>query len=171
MDFPEPETPVTATSIPNGIRTSTSLQIVAMRTEDFQELSLRPASSGRHGDPQIAAKIASGERLRIGKQRVASARKNKASAVLAGARPKIQNVIGAEDRVGIVFDDQQRITQIAQSLQNCNQAVGVARMQSDGRLVQNVKRAQPGANPARSRAGCAALRRRKAVDVSRSRVR
>ena len=61
--------------------------------------------------------------------------------MLAGARAQIENVVGGENRVGIVLDDQQRVAQIAQPFQNLNQPVRVARMQPDGRLVQHVERA------------------------------
>ena len=47
----------------------------------------------------------------------------------------------AENRIGIVLDDQQGVAQIAQALQNFDQAVRVARMQADGRLVEHVERA------------------------------
>ena len=61
--------------------------------------------------------------------------------MFAGARTEIENVVGRENRIGIVFDDQQGVAQIAQTLQDLNQAVGVARMKADGRLIQHVKRA------------------------------
>ena len=42
---------------------------------------------------------------------------------------------------GIVLDDEQRVAQVAQALQNFDQAIRVARMQADGRLVEHVERA------------------------------
>ena len=40
-----------------------------------------------------------------------------------------------------MLDDQQRVAQIAQALQISNQAVGVARVQADRRLIEHVERA------------------------------
>ncbi len=64
-----------------------------------------------------------------------------ASAVLARSRSQIDHVIGGGDRVGIVLDDQDRVAQIAQALQDFDQAVRVARMEPDRRLIEHVQRA------------------------------
>ena len=72
---------------------------------------------------------------------VARAGENQFAAVFARAGAEIEHVIGGQDRVRIVLHHQQRVAQIAQALQNFNQAVRVARMQADGRLIQHVQRA------------------------------
>ena len=118
-----------------------ALQIVAVRAENFQELALRLAAPRRHRDVQIAAQITAGERMRVGQHCVARARKNQLAAVLACARAEIENMVGGENRVGIVLHHQQRVSQVAQAFQNLNQAVGVARVQPDRRLIQHVERA------------------------------
>ena len=67
--------------------------------------------------------------------------KEQLAAVFAGAGPEIENVIGGQHGVGIVLDDEDRVAQIAQALQDFDQPMRVARMQSDRRLVEHVQRA------------------------------
>ena len=61
--------------------------------------------------------------------------------MLARAGTEIENLVGGQHRIGIVLDDKQRVAQIAQALQNFDQAVRIARMQADRRLVEHVERA------------------------------
>ena len=72
---------------------------------------------------------------------VARAGEEQLAAELAGAGAEVEHVIGGGDGVGIVLDDQDGVAQIAQALENFDQAMRVARMQADGRLVEHVERA------------------------------
>ena len=45
------------------------------------------------------------------------------------------------DGVGIVFDDENRVAEIAEGFQDVDEALRVARMQADGRFVEYIKRA------------------------------
>ena len=62
-------------------------------------------------------------------------------ALLARAGAQIDHVIGGGDRVRIVLDDQNRVAEVAQALQDVDQAMRVARMEPDGRFVEHVQRA------------------------------
>src|SRR5438128_2635793 len=57
------------------------------------------------------------------------------------ARPQIQDIIRRADRVGIMLDHEDGVSQIAQSLKRVEQGVVVALVQSDARLVEDVKHA------------------------------
>ncbi len=57
------------------------------------------------------------------------------AAMRSGQRAEIDNVIGLLDRLGIVFDDEDRIPQIAQHVQSLKQPLVVTRMQADARFV------------------------------------
>ena len=59
----------------------------------------------------------------------------------ARARAEIDHVIGALDGLGIVLHHQHGVAHVAQLRQGFEQAVVVARMQADGRLVQHVEHA------------------------------
>ena len=63
------------------------------------------------------------------------------AAVHAGARAEIDNMIGAPHRFFVVLDDDERISFFAQRRQRFEQAQIVARMQTDGRLIEHVKHA------------------------------
>ncbi len=68
-------------------------------------------------------------------------------AVLAGAGPHVDDVVGGRDRVVVVLDDDHAVAEIAQVLQRREQPVVVALVQADRRLVQHVHHAgQPGAD-------------------------
>ena len=61
------------------------------------------------------------------------------AAVNSGARAKIDNVIRAPHRFFVVLDDDERVSFFAQRRQRVEQAQIIARMQTDGRLVEHVK--------------------------------
>ena len=94
-----------------------------------------------NGDAQFAAEIAAGDGFRLSKHGVVGAREEQLAAEFAGARTEIDDGVGGFDRVGIVFDDENGVAEIAQGLEDVDQALRVARMQADGRLVENVERA------------------------------
>ena len=62
-------------------------------------------------------------------------------AVLAGAGPHIDHVIGGENRVRVVLDYDDAVAEIPQVLQRREQPVVIALMQTDRRLVEDVHHA------------------------------
>ena len=63
------------------------------------------------------------------------------AAQAAGAGSEIDDVVGALDGFGIMLDHQHGVAEIAQTRKRIEQAVVVARMQSDGRLIQDIQHA------------------------------
>ena len=63
------------------------------------------------------------------------------AAVHAGARAHVDDVVGGEDGVAVVLDDEHRVAEIAQPLQRLEQARVVALVQADRRLVEDVEHA------------------------------
>ena len=63
------------------------------------------------------------------------------AAEFAGAGAEIDHGIGCFDGVGIVLDDEHGVAQVAKRFEDVDQALGVARMQADRRLIENVERA------------------------------
>ncbi len=117
------------------------LQVVGARAADAQEAAGGLAATGRHGDAQLAAQIAGRERLRRGQKLRAGTGEEDVAAEFAGARAEIENVVGGGNDVGIVLDDQDGVAEIAQALEDFDEAMRVARVQADGRLVEHVERA------------------------------
>jgi hypothetical protein len=65
-------------------------------------------------------------------------------ASLARAWSHVEDEIGCPDHGKIMLQYQHRVAQIAQAAQHLDQAMGVALVQPDGRLIENVKHtAQP----------------------------
>ena len=98
------------------------------------------------------------------------------SAVLAGAGPEVDDVVGGADRLFVVLDDDDGVAEIAQPGQRRQQRAIVALVQADRRLVEDVEHAgqvrpdlgrEPDALPfaARQRRGAAAERQVADADV------
>ena len=56
------------------------------------------------------------------------------------AGSELDDVIGARDHRGIVLDDDHRVAEIAQAVENCQQPSRVGCVQADGRLVERIER-------------------------------
>ena len=63
------------------------------------------------------------------------------AAAVAGAGAEVEQVVGGGDHFAIVLDQDQRVAEVAEVLQGCEQPAIVARMQADGRLVEDVQHA------------------------------
>src|SRR5207253_9689500 len=66
---------------------------------------------------------------------------NEFTAAHTRAGAQIQDIIGVPDCVRIVFDDQDGIAEITQSMEGRKETIIVALMQTDARLVENVQHA------------------------------
>ena len=64
------------------------------------------------------------------------------SAVLACARSHVDQIIGGFDQVEVVLHHQHGVAQIAQAAQDVDEAVRVAGVQTNRRLVEDVKHAR-----------------------------
>ncbi len=93
------------------------------------------------GIASSCAQILRRQRARLVHQRVERAGEHDAAALLAGAEPEIDDVIGDLDHVGVVLDDQDGVALVAQLPEDRDQPEVVARVQADRRLVEHVERA------------------------------
>ena len=84
---------------------------------------------------------ASGDRLRRALQLVRGSRRDDPAAARARAGSEIDDVVGAPNRVFVVLDDEQRIALGGETGERVEQDAVVARMQPDGRLVEDVAHA------------------------------
>ena len=87
------------------------------------------------------------------------------AAVLARARPHVDQVVGGAHRALVVLDDQHGVAEVAQALERRDQALVVALVQADRRLVEDVehpdqRRADLGREPDPLRLAAAQRRRR-----------
>ncbi len=61
-------------------------------------------------------------------------------AALAGAGPEVDDVVGGADDGRVVLDDHDGVPLVAESMQDADEALGVAWVESDRRLVEDVER-------------------------------
>jgi hypothetical protein len=100
------------------------------------ERSGGPAKAG-DGDPLLAGEILAGERLRRLGHRSGV---HHPAAALARARAELEHEVGLLHRGEIVLHHHHRVPGVAQPAEQGQQAIGVARMEPDGRLVEHVER-------------------------------
>ena len=95
----------------------------------------------RHRDLPAPGEILAGQRMRRAADLLGRALRDDLAAVLAGARPHVDDVVGRQDRVLVVLDDDHAVAEVAQVLQRVEQPVVVALVQADRRLVEHVHHA------------------------------
>src|ERR1017187_4860570 len=117
------------------------LQVVRPRAGDAEFVGSGLTPSRGNLDAKFVGEIASGERVRHVDDLVVGARADDFSAILPGARTKVENPIGGPHDVGIMLDHQDRISQIAQVVQDFDEPMRIAAVQADGRLVEHIQRA------------------------------
>ena len=140
VDLPEPETPVTQVKAPTGKATSMSRRLCmrAPRTVNHSSgrrrwpgraMLLRPARKSpvsEAGSSMICARRALGD---------------DAAAVLAGAGPHVDDVVGRAHGLLVVLDDDHGVAEVAQAQQRVDEAPVVALVQADAGLVEDVEHA------------------------------
>ena len=116
---------------------------VVLPCADDRQLALAvdgPADSG-HLDAFPAGKVSARDGFGVGQQVLVAAAVHDAAAVLTRRRADVDHPVGMGDGVEVVFDDDQRVAEVAQPDQGVDQSPVVALMQADGRLVEHVQHA------------------------------
>ena len=140
VDLPEPDTPVTAVNTPSGKVTSTSRRLCSRAP---WTVSSRPLVRGRRtGGTGISRRperywpvIESGWVEQV----LDRAGVDDLAAVLAGARADVDDPVGDADGVLVVLDDDQGVAEVLEPDQRLDQALVVALVQADRRLVEDVE--------------------------------
>src|SRR5258708_28464194 len=110
-------------------------------TVEAQESAGRFVADIRHVNPQFAAEVAAGTGAMLCKHGRVRAGKKQLAAEFARARPQIDDAIRGLDGVGIVLDNEHGIDEIAERFENVDEPLRVAGMETDGRFVEDVERA------------------------------
>ena len=142
VDLPDPLTPVTHVSVSSGIATSMSFRLCSAAPEHAEALArcragARPAPGST---ARRAGTCAVSDRGSL-HQALERSRVDHLPALLAGAEPEVDDVVGDADHVGVVLDHEHRVALVAQLPQDRDQPPVVARVQADRRLVEHVERA------------------------------
>ena len=102
---------------------------------------------GGQGDLFDPGQVLAGQAVRRFHDVLGRARGDHVAAVHAGAGAHVDDPVGGADGVFVMFDDDHRITQVAQAEQRRQKAFVVPLVQADGQFIQYVKHAgQAGAD-------------------------
>src|SRR5690606_36277564 len=134
-----PRDPRHARHEPDGELDDDALKVVTGRAAqaDHDVRIERPPRRGQR-NPPAARQVLARQRRRIRTDLVRRALRDDLAAVRARARAEIDYVIGREDRLAVVLDDHHRVAEVAQVEQRAEQALVIALMQADRRLVEDV---------------------------------
>ena len=123
------------------------LQVVLARAAHREPGVARVAAQLGHLDLALARQVLPGDRRLRLEEVLDRARDDDLAAVLARAGTDVDDVIGDPDRLLVVLDDDHRVAQVAQPHEGLDQALVVALVQADRRLVEDVQHAdQPAAD-------------------------
>jgi hypothetical protein len=87
----------------------------------------------------LAGEILPGDRLGVRDHFGDRSRGDDLAAMLAGAGPEVDQMIGLHDRLLVVLNDQHRVAEVTQALECAEQACVVALVQADAWLVEDVE--------------------------------
>src|SRR6266852_1763228 len=124
--LPDPLTPATQISSPSGKYTSIFLRLfsVAPRTTSIEPFPVRrPLGSGMLRSPRRYAPVIDSLDSRMS----------------SSVRADVDHVVRRADGFLVVFDDDQRVADIAQREKGIDQLAIVALVEPDGRLIQDVE--------------------------------
>ncbi len=117
------------------------LERVLTRSLDDEAATVLTATRLRHRDGQSAAEVTAGDGLLLREQALDRAGVDDLSPVLTGTGPDVDDPVGRRDRVLVVLDDDERVAEVAQARQRLDEAVVVALVKTDRRLVEDVEHA------------------------------
>ena len=108
---------------------------------------------------RLPGEVLAGDRPLAGEQLLQRPLDHDLAAVLSRAGADVDDVVGDADRLLVVFDDDDRVAEVAEAHHRVDEALVVALVQTDRRLVEHVEHADQAAADLRRQAGCAAPRR------------
>ena len=117
------------------------LEVVLARAKNRKPRAVHAAAGGRYGDRLLSAQVLACQRSRAGGHGAGTALGHDLTAVDAGARAEIHDVVGRPHGLFIVFDDDDRISLVPQMAQGIQQPPVVPWMQADARFVEHVHHA------------------------------
>ena len=116
-------------------------QVVDAGAGEREVLAAGLAAVLRDGDGEAAGEIFAGDGARVGGDFGDGAGGEELAAEFAGAGAEVEQVVGGADDVGVVLDDEDGVAEIAEVVQDADELGGVAGVQADGGLVEDVERA------------------------------
>ena len=116
-----------------------ALEIVLAAALDDYALSVPFASYGGYFDAQFSREILSRDALAVFHDFGRRSLRHHVAAVHAGARPQVDDPVGRAQRLFVVLHDDESVADVAQEYERVDEALVVALVQADGRLVEDVE--------------------------------
>ena len=132
-------------------------QIVFARTLHREEIAVARAAGLRHLDALAARQIVAGDAALGLADVLDGACGHDLAAVDARARADVHDIIGAAHGILVVLDHDDRIAEVAEIFQRCDEFIVVALVQADGRLIQHVQHTRQSASDLGGQADALAL--------------
>ena len=114
---------------------------VVLRRALHLDVPRGPAALLRNRDLELPGEVLAGERVRRAEHVGGGPFGHELPAVLAGAGPEVHQVVGRPHRALVVLDHDHGVAEVAQPLERGDQALVVALVQADRRLVEDVQHA------------------------------
>ena len=119
VDLPEPDTPVTQMNLPSGNSTVKSFRLFSLRPFDDDALAVALASLLRHRDAALAAQELGGDRIGVVQYLLVGALGYHLPAMLARARPDVDDPVGHSHGLFVVLHHDQGIAKVSQPDAGC----------------------------------------------------
>src|SRR4051794_27532994 len=139
VDLPDPDTPVTATNIPNGNFTSMSRRLCSRAPRTTRS---RPGVRGRRTSGTgicLRPERYAGRGVVVLEEVLDRPGDHHLATVLAGTRADVDDPVRDPDGVLVVLDDDQGVPQVLEPNQGLDQPVVVPLVQADRGLVEDVE--------------------------------
>ena len=150
VDLPDPDTPGDGDEVAERDRHVEVRQVVLAGALDLQLLQAARPPRGGHRDLLAPRQVLPGDGVLGLEDPLDRPAVHDGAAVLAGARPDVDDPVRLADRLLVVLDDDHGVAEVAQPDQRVDQPAVVALVQTDRRLVEHVQRAdEAGADLAR----------------------
>ena len=144
MLLPLPDTPVTATNVPERDAQVDVAQVVLAGAAHAERLAVALPALGRDRHRPLAAQEGARDRARLGEDRLERPVGDDLAAVLPRPGPDVDDPVGGPDGLLVVLDDEHRVAEVAQPGQGRDELRVVALVEPDRRLVEDVQDAHQG---------------------------
>jgi hypothetical protein len=106
---------------------------------DGDVLAVALAAGGEQRDLAAAGQVVRCDAVGAGEELVERSLADDLTAVDAGARAHVDDMVGGADRLLVMFDDEHGVAEPAQALEGLEQAVVVLLVKADRRLVEDIE--------------------------------
>ncbi len=116
-------------------------EVVSLSAAENKLFPARRAAARGYGDGDFAGEVTAGKRVGVGFDFCQGAGGEELAAELASAGAEVEEIVGGAEDVGIMLDDDDGVAEVAEIFEDADEANGVAGVEADGWLVEDIERA------------------------------